>query len=101
MEADMATFIVLTNFTELGVKNVKETVERAAAFKHLAEKAGAKVKDMYWTLGSRDVVAICEAPSDEIATALSLSISARGNIRSETLRAFSVDEMKAIIAKMV
>ncbi len=97
----MATYIVLASFTDQGIKNVKQTVERADAFKQMATNAGATVKDMYWTLGSRDVVAICEAPDDDTATALSLSVASRGNVRSETLRAFSLSEMKAILAKMV
>lgn len=96
----MATFIVLASFTDQGIKNVKQTIERAEAFKHMATKAGASVKDMYWTLGSRDVVAICEAADDETATALSLSVAMRGNVRSETLRAFSLAEMKAILDKV-
>ena len=54
----------------------------------MAKKCGVTVKDMYWTLGAYDVVAICEAPDDEAATALSLSVCSRGNIRSQTLRAF-------------
>ena len=53
------------------------------------------------TLGSHDVVAVCEAPDDESATALSLSVGSRGNVRSETLRAFSFEEMKHILTKMV
>lgn len=96
----MATFIVLASFTDQGIKNVKQTIERAEAFKHMATKAGASVKEMYWTLGSRDVVAICEAADDETATALSLSVAMRGNVRSETLRAFSLAEMKAILDKV-
>ena len=87
----MATFVVLANFSDQGIRNVKQTIERADAFKQMAQKAGVTVKDIYWTLGSRDVVAICEAADDESATALALSISARGNVRSETLRAFSFD----------
>lgn len=97
----MATFIVLSSFTDQGVKTVKQTIERADAFKQMATKAGATVKEIYWTLGSHDVVAICEAPDDETATALALSTASRGNIRSQTLRAFSFDEMKKILAKMV
>lgn len=96
----MATYIVLASFTDQGIKHVKETIERAEAFNKLASKAGASVKDMYWTLGSRDVVAICEAPDDETATALSLSVTSRGNVRSETLRAFSSEEMKKILDRM-
>jgi len=97
----MATYIVLASFTDQGIKTVKQSIERADAFKQMAAKAGAIVKDIYWTLGSRDVVAVCEAPDDETATALSLSVAMRGNVRSETLRAFSFDEMKKVLGKMV
>jgi uncharacterized protein with GYD domain len=101
MEVPMATFIVLASFSDQGIKNIKQTVERADAFKQMATKAGASVKDIYWTLGAHDIVAICEAPDDETATALSLSVASRGNVRSETLRAFSFDEMKKVLGKMV
>jgi uncharacterized protein with GYD domain len=97
----MATYIVLASFTDQGIKTVKQSIERADAFRQMAAKAGATVKDIYWTLGSRDVVAVCEAPDDETATALSLSVAARGNVRSETLRAFTFDEMKKVLGKMV
>jgi uncharacterized protein with GYD domain len=97
----MATFVVLASFSDQGIKNVKQTIERADTFKQMATKAGATIKDIYWTLGAHDVVAICEAPDDETATALSLSVASRGNVRSETLRAFSFDEMKKVLAKMV
>jgi uncharacterized protein with GYD domain len=97
----MATFVVLAGFTEQGIRNVKETVTRAEAFKDLARKSGVTVKDMYWTLGRHDVVALCEAPDDETLTALMLSVSSRGYVRSETLRAFSFDEMKKVLDKMV
>ena len=82
----MATFVVLAGFTDQGIRNVKETVGRAEAFKEMAKKCGVTVKDMYWTLGT---------------TALSLSVCSRGNIRSQTLRAFSFDKVKKILGKMV
>ena len=97
----MATFVVLATFSEQGIKNVKQTIERVDAFKQMAQKVGATVKDIYWTQGSRDIVAICEAPDDETATVLALSVSSRGNVRSETLRAFSFYEMKKILGKLV
>ncbi len=97
----MATFIVLAGFTDQGIRNVKETISRADAFKEMARKTGVTVKDLYWTLGRHDIVAICEVPDDEAATALSLSVASRGNVRSETLRAFSFDEMKKILGRMV
>ena len=100
-EDPMATFVVLASFTDQGIRNVKETIKRAEAFKDLAKKSGVTVKDMYWTLGRHDVVAICEAADDESSTALMLSVASRGYVRSETLRAFSFDEMKNVIGKMV
>ena len=69
--------------------------------KPCAKKIGVGVKDIYWTLGSHDVVAIFEAPDDESASALALSVGSRGKVRSETLRAFSFDEMKRVLGKMV
>lgn len=97
----MATFVVLAGVTDQGNRNVKETISRAEAFKEMATKSGITVKDLFWTLGQYDVVAVCEAPDDETATAFSLSVSSRGNIRSQTLRAFSFDEMKMLLGKMV
>ena len=69
----MATFIVLANFTEQGIRNVKDSPQRADAFKDMAKKSGATVKDVFWTLGQYDAVAIVEAPDDVSATALGLT----------------------------
>ena len=96
----MATFVMLASFTEQGVRNVKETAKRADAFKQMAEKVGVTIRDIYWTLGPYDVVAVGEAPDDETATALSLSLASLGNVRTQTLRAFSRDEIDAIVKKM-
>jgi len=96
----MATYIVLGNFTDQGIRNVKETAKRAEAFKALAKKAGVTVKDIYWTLGRYDLVTILEAADDELITALGLSVGSLGNIRTQTLRAFSAEEMGGILAKM-
>ena len=84
-----------------GIRDVKETISRAEALKEMAKKSGITVKDLYWTLGQYDVIVVCEAPDDEAATALALSVSSRGNVRAQTLRAFSFDEMKMILSKMV
>jgi uncharacterized protein with GYD domain len=95
----MATYIILSNFTDQGVRNVKETTKRADAITETAKKLGASVKQVFWTLGSYDVVAVCEAPDDASITALGLAIGAAGNSRTQTLRAFSRDEMNTIISK--
>jgi uncharacterized protein with GYD domain len=96
----MATYIVLGNFTDQGIRSVKETTKRAEAFREMARKAGVKVKEVYWTLGQYDLATIVEAPDEETATALGLSACSLGNIRTQTLRAFSAEEMGRIIAKM-
>ena len=96
----MATFITLGNFTEQGIRNIKDTTKRAEAFKAMAQKAGVTVKELYYTMGQYDIVTIVEAPDEQTATALLLSVGALGNIRSQTLRAFSREEMGKIIAKV-
>lgn len=96
----MATYVVLGTFTEQGVRNAKDSPKRADAFKAMAKKCGATVKDLYWAQGQYDVVTILEAPDDLTVTALSLSLGALGNIRTQTLRVFSAADMKRIIDKM-
>ena len=97
----MATYCVLATFTEQGVRNAKDSPKRAEAFKEMAKKSGATVKDLYWAQGQYDVVTILEAPDDLTVTSLSLSLGALGNIRTQTLRAFSAADMQGIIGKMV
>ena len=96
----MPTYVTLASFTEQGVRNAKDTLKRADAFKEMAKMHGVTVKDIYWTQGRYDIVTITEASDDISATALSLSIGALGNIRTETLRAFSASDMETIIGKM-
>jgi uncharacterized protein with GYD domain len=96
----MPTYIVLSNFTDQGIRNVKDTTKRAEAVKAAAKKFGASMNQIYWTLGQYDLVAIVEAPDDESATAFALAIGAAGNIRGQTLRAFSKDEMDGILGRM-
>ena len=96
----MATYIVLTSFTDQGVRNAKDTTKRSDAVKELAKKFGVTAKEFYWTLGSYDVVGIFEAPDDASMTALGLAIGAGGNVRTQTLRAFSREEMNGVLAKL-
>ena len=96
----MATFIVLTNFTDQGMRNVKDSTKRADAVKEVAKKFGVTPKEFFWTLGSHDVVAIFEAPDDASMTAFGLAIGSAGNVRTQTLRAFSREEMNGILAKL-
>jgi uncharacterized protein with GYD domain len=97
----MAHYILLANYTEQGVKGIKDTVKRTEAVKELAKKAGLAMKESYWTLGAFDVVALFEAPDDETMTAFALSAARLGNVKTQTLRAFSPEDMSGILAKMV
>lgn len=96
----MATYIVLTSFTEQGIKNVKNTTRRAEESRELAKRFGVTAKEFYWTLGSHDVVAIFDSPDDASMTAFGLALGSMGNVRTETLRAFSRDEVDKILAKL-
>ena len=96
----MPSFIMLANFTDQGVRGAKDTTKRYDAFKEMIQKSGVTIKDIYWTLGHYDIVAICDAPDDETATAAFLSLGSAGNVRTQTLRAFSREEMETIISKM-
>ena len=97
----MATYIVLANFTEHGIRSVKDTSRRADAFRALAKTFGITVKDIYWTLGRYDIITTIEAPDEVSVTALGLSLGKSGNIRTETLCAFSQADMGAILEKVM
>jgi uncharacterized protein with GYD domain len=96
----MATYIVLSTFTEQGIRDVKQTTQRSEAVRELARKMGIETKSIYWTLGGYDVVVTFEAPDDESMTALSLAVAAEGNVKTQTLRAFSKDEVAGILGKL-
>src|SRR4051794_2594399 len=93
----MATFITTVHFTEQGIKAVRDTCDRAAAFKAAAKKMGVKVSGQYWTLGAFDGVIVCEAPDEATATAAMLHLSSSGNIRTQTARAYDATEMQKIL----
>jgi uncharacterized protein with GYD domain len=97
----MATYVMLATYTAQGLKGVKETLKRTEAVRELAKKAGVTMRESYWTLGAYDVVAVFEAPDDEAMTAFSLSIARLGNVKTQTLRAFSAKDMGTVLGKMV
>ena len=97
----MANYVILATFTDQGVRTAKESPKRAEAFRQMAKTFGVTVKEIFWTQGRYDIVAITEAPDEIAATALNLSLSALGNIRTESLRAFSAQEMTKIVGKMI
>lgn len=96
----MATFIVLGSFTDQGIRSVKESPKRAEGFKALAAKSGVKVKEIYWTLGHYDLVTVVEAADAATVTSVELAVASMGNIKTETLTAFSAEEFGKILSKM-
>ncbi|MGO4157562.1 GYD domain-containing protein [Cupriavidus sp. YAF13] len=85
----MATFVTLLNFTDQGIRTVKDTTKRAAAVREMAKASGIEMKDIFWTLGQYATM-----------TAFGLALGMAGNVRSQTLRAFSADEMSGILSKL-
>jgi uncharacterized protein with GYD domain len=96
----MPVYVTLLKFTEKGIHHVKDTVKRSDAFRSRAKKHGVTVKEVVWTQGAHDIVAILEAPDDETATSVILSGDELGNARSEIMRGFTAAEMEKLLAKV-
>ena len=96
----MPTYVVLMNWTDQGVRTAKETVQRREQADALAEKHGARIEQVYWTMGHYDIVTILEAPDDESATAFLLDLGSQGNLRTTTLRAYDREQMSGIIQRL-
>jgi len=96
----MSTFVVLAQFTDQGIRSVKNSAQRAGQAAELAKTFGCEMKQIYWTLGQYDIVTIVEAPDEQSLMAFGLALGSLGNIRTQTLRALSKDEFAAIIGKL-
>jgi len=96
----MMTFLIMGKFTVQGIRNVKQTTDRADRFRDIAANYGVKVKDIYWLSGEYDVVNIVEAEDEHSVSALLLDLGAWGNVTTTTFRAYTKEEMGLIITKM-
>jgi uncharacterized protein with GYD domain len=96
----MLTYIALACFTDQGLKSIKDTTKRADAAKQMAERMGVKMREIYWTQGQYDIVTLCEADSEAAIAAFGLALTSAGNVKFETMRAFTRDEMNGILSKM-
>ena len=96
----MATYVTLYNFTEQGLKNIKDSVKRTEAAKKAAAANGMTVKEVLWLQGPYDVVVISEASDETKANAFALSTLKLGNVRGQTLRAFTAVEMAKILEQV-
>jgi uncharacterized protein with GYD domain len=96
----MPHYVLLWNWTDQGIRAVKDSPTRLASFRAELEKARGKLLDEYYTMGQYDGIVIIEAPSDETIMSIVLSDASKGNFRSVTLKAFPVSEAGKVIEKL-
>jgi len=96
----MPTYVALASYTQKGIENVKETPKRLDAFKEALKKAKGELKSFYLTMGRYDIVLTYELPDDEAAAKVALTLGSLGNIRTETLRAFTEGEYRKIVGAL-
>lgn len=96
----MAQYIILINWTDQGIRNVKESPKRLDTARAVAKKLDMELKDFYLTMGDYDMVGHLDAPNDESVAKFILGLGTLGNVRTKTLKAFSEDEYRKIIASL-
>jgi uncharacterized protein with GYD domain len=96
----MPTYISLVQFTDKGIQAAKETTHRVADWASKVQSRGVSIREMYWTLGQYNQVCIFDAPDDETAASVLLAADILGNIRTQTLRAFTASDMEEILGKV-
>lgn len=96
----MPTFISYVNWTDQGIRNVKDAPDRAEAARAALKKLGAEIKDVYLTSGQYDLLVIVDAPDAEAMTKFALAVGQQGNIRTTTVRGFTEDEFRSMIADL-
>ena len=96
----MSEYVALINWTDQGVRDFKNTVDRYEAAENQFQSLGVRFTNIWWTLGAHDIVATIDAPDDETLAAALLSTAGQGNIRTTTLRAFTQEEMRTVIGKV-
>jgi uncharacterized protein with GYD domain len=93
-------YVSLVQFTDQGIRGIKDTVKRSEAAMAEAEKMGMRIVQPLWTMGAYDVVVLLEAPDDETMSAFTLKIGSMGSVKTHTMRAFTKDEMEKLLAKL-
>jgi uncharacterized protein with GYD domain len=96
----MATYISLIQFTQQGLETIKESPKRIDAARKAYEQAGAKLKEIYLLMGEYDLIVISEAPNDETAAKVSLTLGSKGNVRTRTSRAFTEAEYRKLLGSL-
>jgi uncharacterized protein with GYD domain len=93
----MPRYVALVSFTEQGIRDIKNSIKRADRFKKLAAKHKVKVREIHWTMGEYDIVVTFDAPNDMAISALALDNAQLGNVRTETMRAYTREEFAGIL----
>jgi uncharacterized protein with GYD domain len=96
----MLNYVVLATFTDQGIRTIKDTTKRADAARDAAKRFGVTMREIYWTQGQYDIVTLCEAQDEASIAAFGLALSSQGNVRFQTLRAFTRDEVNGILSKL-
>jgi uncharacterized protein with GYD domain len=96
----MPMYIALVNWTDQGVKGLNESPRRAQAFKDMASQMGCTVHGIFFTMGRYDIATRIEAPDDETISVLALKLGQLGNVRTETMRAYTEEEFARIVQKV-
>jgi uncharacterized protein with GYD domain len=96
----MPHYVTLVNWTDQGIRHVKDSPKRAEAFEAAVKAAGGAVKDVFLVMGAYDLVLITELPNDEAMAKLSLTVGALGNVRTTTMRAFTRQEFRNIVMSL-
>ncbi len=96
----MPTYVGLINWTDQGIRNVRDTLQRADRAEQLGQKYGVRMEHLYWTVVPYDLVGIIEAPDEEAASAFALELGASGSVRTNILRAYAREEMSGIIERL-
>jgi len=96
----MGTYISLVNYTDQGIKAIKDSPKRVDGVRALAEKLGGKLGDLYLTMGSYDIVTISEFPDAEAAAKFTLTLNSLGNVRTTTLQAFAEGEFRDLVSNL-
>jgi uncharacterized protein with GYD domain len=93
----MSIYIMLMNYTEQGIRNIKGSPKRADAARFLAKSCGAELKDLYRTMGEYDLIGVVEAEKDDAVARFALALGSIGNVRSISLKAFTEQEYRNIV----
>ncbi len=96
----MPSYVMLFQFTDQGIRNIKESPARVEAAKKICRDLGGEVKQFYGLMGTYDTMFILEAPHDEEAVKMAATIAMQGNVRTETLRAFTEAEYRQMVSAL-